>query len=85
MSTESGVGAADPVARFHLANGARLERLNWMSDTSAMGLQRAWGLTVNYVYRLGEVERNHEAYANQHRVAASRAFKQLVRAGGPRG
>ena len=85
MSTEPGIGAADPVARFHLANGARLERLNWMSDTSAMGLQRSWGLTVNYVYRLGEVERNHEAYANQHRVAASRAFKQLVRPGGPRG
>jgi malonyl-CoA decarboxylase len=84
MTTEPGVGAADPVARFHLANGARLERLNWMGDTSAVGVQRSWGLTVNYVYRLGEVDRNHEAYANQHRVAASREFQQLVRRRGSR-
>jgi malonyl-CoA decarboxylase len=79
MSTEPGVGARDPVARFHLANGARLERLNWMGDTSAMGLQRSFGLTVNYVYDLAAVERNHQAYANQYSVAASREFKQLAR------
>jgi malonyl-CoA decarboxylase len=68
----------DPVARFHLANGARLERLNWMGDTSAAGLARSLGFTVNYVYRLADVERNHEAYANAHVVAASNDFRHLA-------
>jgi malonyl-CoA decarboxylase len=79
ISTEAGVGAQDPVARFHLANGARLERLNWMGDTSLTGLHRSYGLTVNYEYRLADLERNHDAYANQHRVSTSRAFQQLAR------
>jgi malonyl-CoA decarboxylase len=79
VSTDAGVGAQDPVARFHLANGARLERLNWMGDTSATGLHRSYGLTVNYEYHLADLERNHEAYANQYRVATSRAFQQLTR------
>ena len=79
ISTDVGVGAQDSVARFHLANGARLERLNWMGDTSATGLRRSYGLTVNYEYRLADLERNHDAYANQQRVASSRAFQQLAR------
>jgi malonyl-CoA decarboxylase len=79
ISTDAGVGAQDSVARFHLANGARLERLNWMGDTSATGLNRSYGLTVNYEYRLADLERNHDAYANQFRVASSRAFHQLTR------
>ena len=79
ISTDAGVGAQDSVARFHLANGARLERLNWMGDTSATGLLRSYGLTVNYDYRLADLERNHDAYANQYRVASSRAFQQLAR------
>jgi len=81
ISTVDGVGAQDPVARFHLANGARLERLNWLGDTSPTGLHRSFGLTVNYLYRLADLERNHDAYANRFRVAASRAFQQLT---GPR-
>ena len=79
ISTGAGVGAQDPVARFHLANGARLERLNWMGDTSSTGLRRSYGLTVNYSYRPTELERNHDAYANQFRVASSRAFRQLTK------
>jgi malonyl-CoA decarboxylase len=71
----------DPVARFHLANGARLERLNWMGDTSRRGLSQSLGLMVNYVYRLADVERNHEAYAKQYRIAASSDFQRLVRSG----
>jgi malonyl-CoA decarboxylase len=77
MSTNDGVGAQDPVARFHLANGSRLERLNWMSDSSTPGLHRSYGMTVNYLYRLADLERNHDAYANQFRVASSRAFQRL--------
>jgi len=78
-STNDGMGAQDPVARFHLANGARLERLNWMGDSSTAGLRRSYGMTVNYVYRLADLERNHAAYASQFRVASSRAFQQLTK------
>ena len=61
----------DPVARFHLGNGARLERLNWLGDTSAKGVREAAGLMVNYLYDLNTIEANHESYANQGTVAAS--------------
>jgi malonyl-CoA decarboxylase len=69
----------DPVARFHLVNGARLERLNWLGDTSATGLRQSAGMMVNYVYRLGSVERNHEAYARDRTIVASRRFQALAR------
>ncbi len=75
--------ALNPVARFHLGNGARLERLNWMADTSAKGLAQSFGLMVNYVYDLGDVERNHEEYVNRRRVVCSGAVEKLARAGGP--
>ena len=79
LSTNDGVGAQDPVARFHLANGARLERLNWMGDSSPAGLSRSYGMTVNYLYRLADLERNHDAYASQFRVASSRAFQRITK------
>jgi malonyl-CoA decarboxylase len=69
----------DPVERFHLGNGARLERLNWLADTSANGMRRSAGMMVNYVYRLAEVERNHEAYAREHKVIAARRLEDLAR------
>jgi malonyl-CoA decarboxylase len=69
----------DAVARFHLGNGASLERLNWLGDTSEQGLARSAGLMVNYVYRLDEVERNHERYFKEHAVVASRAVVRLAR------
>jgi malonyl-CoA decarboxylase len=69
----------DPVARFHLGNGARLERLNWLGDISEMGMRRSVGLMVNYVYRLDDVERNHEAYARERRIVAARRFEVLAR------
>jgi malonyl-CoA decarboxylase len=70
----------DPVARFHLGNGARLERINWQGDVSEKGMREAHGLMVNYRYDLKEIEKNHEAYANDAIVAASRAVRQLLRA-----
>jgi malonyl-CoA decarboxylase len=69
----------DPVERFHLANGASLERLNWMADTSAAGVQRSLGLMANYRYELESLERNHEAYATEYRVVASRAIQRLAK------
>ena len=63
----------DPVARFHLGNGARLERLNWPGDSSEKGIAQSAGLMVNYRYDLKHLERNHEAYANHGEIAAASA------------
>jgi malonyl-CoA decarboxylase len=72
LTAKRGEEPADPVARFHLANGARLERINWLGDTSQAGIDRSGSLTANYLYRLSEVERNHRAYIKERRVVASR-------------
>jgi malonyl-CoA decarboxylase len=79
LNAKRGAEALDPVARFHLANGARLERLNWMGDTSETGLRQALGLTANYVYRLAEVERNHESYAKTGRIVTTREIEALTK------
>jgi malonyl-CoA decarboxylase len=68
----------DPVARFHLANGAYLECLNWLADTSDSGIQRSLGLMANYVYRLRSVERNHDSFARERRIFASRPIARLA-------
>jgi malonyl-CoA decarboxylase len=70
----------DSVARFHLGNGARLERLDWLGDMSERALQQSHGLMVNYLYDLDYIEQNHEAYAQQHAVVAASAITRLVRA-----
>ena len=74
----------DSVARFHLGNGARLERIDWLGDLSPKGLRESAGIMVNYLYRLDDIERNHEAYANQGEVAASSAVKKLLKNEGRR-
>ena len=69
----------DPVARFHLGNGARLERLNWLGDTSTRALAQSYGLMVNYLYDLGYIEKNHEAYAQQRLIVAASSISKLVK------
>jgi len=69
----------DAVARFHLGNGARLQRLNWLADASKRALQQSFGLMVNYLYDLDYIEENHEAYAQQQTVVAASAINRLVR------
>ncbi len=69
---------ADPVARFHLNNGAALERINFCGDTSPKGMRQSHGIMVNYLYDLGAIERNHEAYANAGEVAASAAVRKML-------
>jgi len=69
----------DGVARFHLGNGARLERINWLADTSDKAITQACGFMVNYLYDLDEVEKNHEAYAEGRTVVASGAVQRLLR------
>ena len=74
----------DPVARFHLGNGARLERINWLGDLSPKGLRESAGIMVNYLYRLDDIEKNHEAFANDGDVVASSAVKKLLKTEGRR-
>ena len=68
----------DPVARFHLGNGAAVERLNWLGDRSAKGLAESAGLMVNYQYRLEDIEHNHEAFAAHGTIAASEAVQAAL-------
>src|SRR5207245_6017165 len=79
LHARQGKEPRDSVARFHLRNGARLERLNWLGDTSAAGMQRSAGLMANYVYRLPDVERNHEMYTTEYKIAASYEIESLAR------
>jgi malonyl-CoA decarboxylase len=74
----------DSVARFHLGNGARLEQIDWLGDLSPKGLRESAGIMVNYLYRLEDIEKNHEAYANQGEIAASSAVKKLLKNEGRR-
>jgi len=69
----------DPVARFHLGNGARVEQLNWLADTSDKGLRQSWGIMANYLYDPERIEDNVEAFAGHGRVDASAAVKRLAR------
>jgi malonyl-CoA decarboxylase len=74
--------ALDAVANFHLSNGARIERINWLADPSPRGNETALALMVNYVYRLEDIEANHQAYSGSRAIAASSAVEQLARAAG---
>jgi malonyl-CoA decarboxylase len=69
----------DPVARFHLGNGARLEQLNFLGNVSPRALAESHGLMVNYLYDPKQIERYHEAYANDGEVAVSPAVRRLLR------
>jgi malonyl-CoA decarboxylase len=68
----------DPVARFHLGNGARIERINWLADISPRGIKQSAGIMVNYLYKLSDIEENHEAYAREGRVIVSNSVKKLL-------
>ena len=74
-----GARALDPVAHFHLSNGARVEQINWGGDRSANGLGQSTGMMVNYLYKLRDIEKNHEAYSTSGRVTTSAAVKKLAR------
>jgi len=75
----SGDKALNPVAHFHLSNGARVERLNWLGDTSANGLKQSLGMMVNYQYHLTKIEENHEDYTSRGKVAVSNAVKAILK------
>jgi malonyl-CoA decarboxylase len=76
----SGGRPVDPVARFHLGNGARLEQLNFLADRSPKAMRQSHGLMVNYLYQLDDIEANHEALAQHGEVAASDKVKSHLAA-----
>ncbi|MCF8468281.1 MAG: malonyl-CoA decarboxylase [Sneathiella sp.] len=81
VNEKSGDRPLDPVLRFHIGNGARLEQINWLGDRSGNGMAQSAGLLVNYYYSLKDIEKNHEAYANEHRIATSSAIQSLAKSG----
>lgn len=72
-------GATDPVARFHLGNGARLEQIHPGADGSERGQKASWGVMVNYLYDLATIERNHEAYSTADEIIAAPPVRRLVK------
>jgi len=69
----------DPVARFHLGNGARLQQINWLGDTSKKGFQQSSGFMVNYLYDLDFIEKNHESFAQNGEIAVSSSIRKLLK------
>src|SRR3546814_4149530 len=67
----------DAVARFHLRNGARLERLNWLGDLSDNGMVQSCGLMVNYRYVVDEIETNHEAYRSEEHTSELQSLMRI--------
>ena len=69
-----------PLADFlEVADGARMERLNWLADTSTRGMRQAAGLMINYLYKLDEIDGNHEGYKGDGAIAVSSAIRNLSR------
>ncbi|MFO0389209.1 MAG: malonyl-CoA decarboxylase [Alphaproteobacteria bacterium] len=65
----------DPVAKFHLFNGARLEKINWLADVSPKGMKQSAGIMVNYHYKLDEIDDNHEAFVEHGKIVTGKQVK----------
>ena len=78
LNEKRGASPLDPVARFHLGNGASVDRINWQGDVSANGLKQSAGLLVNYRYDLNAVEENHERFFNSGDVVASPSVTKML-------
>jgi malonyl-CoA decarboxylase len=73
----------DPVARFHLGNGARLERINWLGNTEQRAIQESFGIMVNYLYDHDSIEDNHEAFVRDATIVHSPEVDALLQASLP--
>ncbi len=78
-SARQGSKPFDAVSRFHLGNGARVEQLNWLADTSAKGFRQSLALMVNYLYDPDDIEENVEAFARGGEVVTSAAVRRLAK------
>ncbi|MFC1844432.1 malonyl-CoA decarboxylase domain-containing protein [Thermodesulfobacteriota bacterium] len=79
LEERQGSRALDPVANFHLSNGARLEQINWLADLSEKGMTRSYGIMVNYYYKISDIEKNHEEYVTKTHIAANRGVNNLLK------
>jgi len=79
LDAKRGNEPMDAVARFHLGNGARLERIQWLGDRTPAGFARSAGIVANYLYDLESVDRNRETFASTHRVIAAPGVAHLAR------
>jgi malonyl-CoA decarboxylase len=70
--------ARDPVAHFHLSNGAQIERLNWMADASENGMKQSSGMMVNYLYELPQIESRSQGYSAEGKVALSLSIEKQL-------
>jgi malonyl-CoA decarboxylase len=82
LQESAGKRARDPVAHFHLSNGARIERINLQADTSEKGARESATLMVNYLYDPARIDEYHEAYAGEGKRNASTAVRRLARVSG---
>ncbi|HEY7744221.1 MAG TPA: malonyl-CoA decarboxylase [Burkholderiales bacterium] len=78
MREKSGTHPLDPVAHFHLSNGALVSRIYWLADTSARGMEQSLGMMVSYRYEPSEVEENHERFLRDGHIAAARRVQKLL-------
>jgi malonyl-CoA decarboxylase len=74
-----GQKAFDPVANFHLSNGACLERINWLGDTSSKGMKESAGIMVNYLYKGTHIDDYHEAYTADGKINISKQIKECLK------
>lgn len=72
-------GACDPVAHFHLSNGASIKQLNWMADTSEKGIKKSAGIMVNYLYELSKIDKNHENYILNKVISCSKEVSSILK------
>jgi malonyl-CoA decarboxylase len=77
-TSRAGKGPLDPVAKFHLGNGARLERINWLGNPAERGIGESYGIMVNYLYDIASIEANHEAFVRDGAIARSAAVDALL-------
>ena len=70
--------ALDPVANFHLANGASIQRINWQADPSPTGRERSLGLMANYAYEPEHIAQRSEAFVARSEVAMSGSVRELL-------
>ncbi len=78
LQEKSGPQPLDPVAHFHLNNGALVSRIYWLADTSAHGMDQSYGMMVSYRYEPSDVEKNHERFLHDGHIAAARRVSRLL-------
>jgi malonyl-CoA decarboxylase len=78
LEEKSGSQPLDPVAHFHLNNGAVVSRIYWAADTSAHGMEQSYGMMVSYRYEPSDVEKNHERFQHDGHIAAARRVLRLL-------